>query len=131
MNTRNLASMSILACAALFTGCALFHPVGMSVPNAGITVTSSQLPGGPYSNGEIKVIDNNPAYGTQWCPYQGTQPSNPIWRSTATVPGNPGTFVPGSWKVMLKANQPVNFQPNPVLVNVVAGYRTRIAVTYP
>lgn len=99
--------------------------------NAGITIVSIQLNGGPYANGEIKVIANNAAYGTQWCPYQGSPPATPIWRSTATGPGNPGTFAPGAWMVMLKANQPVNFQNNPVAVTVTAGYRTRVSVTYP
>ena len=103
----------------------------MSAPNASITVTSSQLSGGPYTNGEIKVIATNADYDTKWCPYQGSPPTNPVWRSTATVPGNPGAFAPGAWMVMLKANQTVSFQTNPVPVTVVAGYRTRVAVTYP
>ena len=103
----------------------------MSAPNASITVTSSQLSGGPYTSGEIKVIATNAAYGTQWCAFQGGTPSNPIWRETTNVTGNPGTFTPGSWKVMLKANQSVTFQSNPVSVSVVAGYRTRVAAGYP
>ena len=103
----------------------------MSAPNAGITVTSSQLTSGPYANGEIKTVANNATYRTQWHAYQGSPPQNPNWRETTTVPGNPGTFAPGSWKVMLKANQPVNFATNPVSVTVVAGYRTRVAVAYP
>ena len=103
----------------------------MSGPNAGITITSSQLSGGPYANGEIKVIANNAAYATQWYAYQGSPSSNPIWLPTTNSPGNPSQYAPGAWMVMLKANQPVNFQSNPVAVTVVADRRTRVAVTYP
>ena len=102
----------------------------MSAPNAGITVTSSQLAGGPYANGEIKTIANNAIYGTQWCAYQGSFPTNPIWRPTTNTTSNPGTFAPGTWKVQLMANQAVTFATNPVTVAVVAGYRTRVAVAY-
>ena len=103
----------------------------MTAPNAGITVTSSQLSGGGFANGEIKVIATKDSYGTMWCPYKGSPPAAPVWRSTANVTGNPGTVAPGAWMVMLKANQTVIFQNNPVSVTVVAGHRTRIAVTYP
>lgn len=102
----------------------------MSTP-AGITITSSQLPGGPFSTGEIKVIATNASFGTQWYAYQGTLPSNPVWHETTNVAGNPSTFAPGSWLVMLRANQAVDFQSNPVSVTVVASYRTRVAVMYP
>ncbi|MEO7319587.1 MAG: hypothetical protein ABIZ56_11410 [Chthoniobacteraceae bacterium] len=102
----------------------------MTAPNAGITVTSSQLTGGSFANGEIKVIATDASFGTQWSPYKGSPPTNPVWRSTANVTGNPGTFAPGAWMVMLKANKPVAFQSNPVPITVVAGRRTRIAVTY-
>lgn len=130
MNARLVGTIGMLAGAVSFVGCA-YHPKVMSGPNAGITITSSQMSGGPYANGEIKVIANNAAYGTQWCPYQGSPPSNPVWHTTANAPGNPDSCPPGGWLVMLKANQPVNFQTNPVPVTVVAGYRTRVAVTYP
>ena len=103
----------------------------MSAPNAGITITSSALSGGPYANGEIKVVTNKAAYGTQWHPYHGTPPASPIWHGTTTGPGNPFAVAPTSYLVVLKANQPVNFSANPVSVTVVAGYRTRIAVVYP
>lgn len=119
----------MLGAAIYLSGCAT-QQVTMA-PNAGITITSSQLSGGPYANGEIYVTANNATYGTQWCPYKTSLPANPIWRGTATGPGNPGTFAPGQWFVKLKANQAVNFPSNPVSVNVVAGCRTTIAVTYP
>lgn len=102
----------------------------MSTP-AGITITSSQLPGGPFSTGEIKVIATNASFGTQWYAYQGSPPSNPVWHEPTNVPGNPSTFAPGSWLVKLRANQAVDFQSNPVSVTVVASYRTRVAVMYP
>ena len=103
----------------------------MSAPNAGITITSSALSGGPYANGEIKVITNKAAYGTQWHPYHGTPPPVPVWHETTTGPTNPFAVAPTSYLVELKANQSVNFASNPVSVTVVAGYRTRIAVVYP
>ena len=151
MYARRLTSMGRFVAAICMSGCASrpptphngktsafpphrIHPLmsaASSGPNAGITVTSSTLAGGPYANGEIKVISNNAAYATQWCPYRGTPPTNPVWRDTATGPNNPGQFLPVQWLVMLKANQAVNFALNPVSVTVVAGQRTRISVTYP
>ena len=130
MNARLAISIGMLAAVAAFAGCAS-HPRIMSGPNAGIIVTSSQMSGGPYTNGEIKVIANKAAYATQWCPYQGSPPSNPIWLPTTNSPGNPSQYAPGAWMVMLRANQAVNFQSNPVAITVVGDQRTRIAVTYP
>ena len=130
MNVRLVAMIGPCVAAAAFSGCASHLATTMNAPNAGITVTSSQLPGAP-PNGEIKVIATNAAYATKWCPYQGSPPATPVWRETTNVPGNPGPFAPGPWMVMLKANQAVNFQSNPVPVTVVAGYRTRVTVVYP
>ena len=100
------------------------------MPNTGYTITSSQLPGGPFASGEIKVITDNATYGTQWHAYQGTPPPVPVWRETTTGPSNPGTFAPGVWLVALRANVTVNWQSNPVAVTVVAGQRTRLAIAY-
>ena len=130
MNVRLAVLSGMVGAAASFSGCASHVARTMNAPNAGITVTSSKLPGGP-PNGEIKVIASNATYGTQWCLYQGSAPSNPVWRETTNVPGNPSPCAPGPWMVKLKANQSPNFQSNPVPVTVVAGFRTRVAVVYP
>lgn len=102
----------------------------MPGPNAGIIIASFPLGGGPYDNGQIKVVTNNAAYGIEWCPYQGSFPTTPIWRSSVTGPGNPGTFSPGPWMVKLRANQPVTFQVNPVAITVTAGNLTRVGVSF-
>ena len=124
----------MLVAAVYLSGCASPKMVVATAgPNAGITITSVKLSGGPYANGQIYVTTNNANYGTQWSSYQGAPPAprNMIWHGTVAGPDNPGTCAPGQTFVQLKANQPVNFASNPVSVNVAAGYRTKIAVTYP
>lgn len=100
----------------------------MSAPNAGITKTSTQMSGGPYANGQIKVTANKATYATQWYAYMGAPPGTPIWRDTTSV----ATCAPGAWMVMLKANTAVTWNPSvPTAVTVVAGYQNVLAVTYP
>lgn len=136
MNLRMYAkywiSIGMLVAIASLTGCSSVHQKSgrPATVNAGITITSSPLQGGPYANGQIKVVTDDPDYGTEWCPYRNVPPSNPSWRSTVTGPGNPGSFAPGKRFVMLQTNQPVNFPSNPVCVNVVAGRRTKIVISY-
>jgi hypothetical protein len=132
MKTSRWVWVGLLIAIVHLTGCASPRVAGLNTaPNAGITITSSKLNGGPYANGEIYVTANDPTYCTQWCPYKTTLPTNPIWRETTPGANNPGPFAPGSRFVRLKANRPVNFSSNPVSVNVVAGWRTKIAIVYP
>ena len=132
MKAKQGASIGMSVAAAYLTGCTSVHQKSarLATVNAGITITSSPLQGGPYANGQIKVVTDDPDFGTEWCPYRSVPPSNPIWRSTVTGPGNPGSFAPGKRFVMLQANQPVNYPSNPVCVNVVAGRRTKVVISY-
>ena len=99
----------------------------MSAPNAGITKTSTQMSGGPYANGQVKVTANNAGYATQWYAYMGPPPPVPIWHDTNYI----ATCAPGSWMVMLKANTAVTWNPAvPTPVTVAAGYQNVLAVTY-
>lgn len=97
-------------------------------PSAGITITSVLMSGGPYANGEIRVLADDASYNTEWYAYTAP-PLPPSGWPKANDP--PVTAAPGQCWVMLKTSKPVNFPSNPISLNVVKGRRTRIVIDYP
>ena len=103
-----------------------------TAPNAGVSLSSVDLPGDNQTYSEIYVYTNNNSYGTEWYAYE-TDPLNPppIWITTLAVVGvNPKPVQPGPCFVKLRANVPVNFASNPIQVNVIGGRRMKVKVTY-